>query len=494
MQPYTKVAAIYARQSLDVKDSLSIEGQIERGKAQLQPSEPFEVYVDKGFSGKNTNRPDLQRLLSDVKQGRISRVICYRIDRISRSISDFGYIWDTLSQYGVEFTSVNENFDTSTPIGRAMLYIIMVFAQLERETIAERVRDNYYQRVKAGGWPGGPAPYGYEILKEKGSLCTLTPTPEIDIVCKMFELYTQPGASLGSVADWLNAHHIPCVRRATWDTVSAGRVLRQPAYVRADPTVYAYYKAKGVVMTNSIEDFDGEHAILIVGKRNANERKYQDLHDHVLTISHHIGHVDAGLFLAVQHKLDQNKQIANTGKGKYTWLSGLLKCAKCGYSLRVINDPKAHRPYLVCSGRTNYKICTHRHSERLEDVEASVEAAIIHYLRTAQKRQAEHQVDTGHIQASIAIIDEKINKLVEKIPDAAPATMRYINAELEKLDQERSAAYQELEAAFDSRQDLSQIANLDFASLPFEEKKAIASIVVAKVLCSSDSTTIEWKL
>lgn len=486
--------AIYARQSLDVKDSLSIEGQIELCKAQLKKEDAFEVYTDKGFSGKNTNRPSFQRLLADVKKGTISQVICYRIDRISRSISDFGYIWDTLSQYGVEFTSVNENFDTSTPIGRAMLYIIMVFAQLERETIAERVKDNYYQRVKSGSWPGGPAPYGYEIHKEKGSLCTLAPTKEIDIVCKMFQLYSQPGASLGTVADWLNGQNIPCAKRATWDTVSVGRVLRQPAYVRADPTVYAYYKGKGVIMANEIEKFDGVHAILIVGKRNANERKYQDLHDHVLTIANHQGHVDANVFLAVQRKLDQNKQIANTGKGKYTWLSGLLKCAECGYSLKVIQDPKAHRPYLICSGRTNYKICTHRHSERLEDVEASVEAAIIHYLQQAQKSEADKQVDINSLQSTLAIIDEKINKLVEKIPDASPNTMRHINDELEKLDHERAAVFKELESIHCLQQDLIQIANVDFSSLPFEEKKAIASVIISKVLCSSDSTSVEWKL
>ena len=158
--------AIYARQSVDKADSLSIQGQIDlcRQKA----GETFQVYQDKGYSGKNTNRPAFQRMMEDVERGLIQKIIVYRLDRFSRSIADFGRLWETLRKHDVEFVSINETFDTSTPMGRAMLNIIMVFAQLERETTAERVRDNYYQRAKLGSWPGGPAPYGFSIGKLPG--------------------------------------------------------------------------------------------------------------------------------------------------------------------------------------------------------------------------------------------------------------------------------------------------------------------------------------
>ena len=152
------MTGIYARQSIFKKDSLSIDAQIELCKQQAQGD--FIVYKDAGFSGKNTNRPEFKRMMSDVKSGKINRIVCYRIDRISRSIADFGKIWDELNAHSVEFVSVSEQFDTATPIGRAMLYIIMVFAQLERETTAQRVTDNYYKRIHAGAWPGGPAPFG----------------------------------------------------------------------------------------------------------------------------------------------------------------------------------------------------------------------------------------------------------------------------------------------------------------------------------------------
>ena len=146
--------AIYARQSVDKADSLSIQGQIDL--CRREADEDARVYQDKGFSGKNTNRPDFQRMMEDVEKGLIQKIVVYRLDRLSRSITDFGKLWDILKKHGVEFVSINETFDTSTPMGRAMLNIIMVFAQLERETTAERVRDNYYQRAKLGSWPGGP--------------------------------------------------------------------------------------------------------------------------------------------------------------------------------------------------------------------------------------------------------------------------------------------------------------------------------------------------
>ena len=157
------VEAIYARQSVDKKDSLSVEGQIDLCRKFV--GEEAVVYEDRGFSGKNIRRPAFLELMQAVESGQIQKICVYRLDRFSRSIADFSRIWETLEQNGVEFVSVTENFDTSSPMGRAMLNIVLVFAQLERETIAERVRDNYRHRFVLGAWPGGPAPYGFDLTK-----------------------------------------------------------------------------------------------------------------------------------------------------------------------------------------------------------------------------------------------------------------------------------------------------------------------------------------
>lgn len=164
-----RIDAIYARQSVDKKDSISIESQIEFCKYELKGGSCRE-YTDKGFSGKNTDRPKFQELIRDIKKGLIAKVIVYKLDRISRSILDFSGMMELFQQYNVEFVSSTEKFDTSTPMGRAMLNICIVFAQLERETIQKRVQDAYYSRSQRGFKMGGRPPYGFhsEPIKMDG--------------------------------------------------------------------------------------------------------------------------------------------------------------------------------------------------------------------------------------------------------------------------------------------------------------------------------------
>ncbi len=123
----------------------------------------YREYRDKGYSGKNTDRPKFQELIRDIEKGQISTVVVYKLDRISRSIIDFATMMELFQRYNVEFVSATEKFDTSTPMGRAMLNICIVFAQLERETIQRRVQDAYYSRCERGFHMSGKAPYGYRL-------------------------------------------------------------------------------------------------------------------------------------------------------------------------------------------------------------------------------------------------------------------------------------------------------------------------------------------
>ena len=156
---------IYARQSVDRKDSISIESQIDFCKYELKGGS-CRVFKDKGYSGKNTDRPEFQKLLGEIRKGKVRRVIVYKLDRISRSILDFATMMELFQEYDVEFVSSTEKFDTSTPMGRAMLNICIVFAQLERETIQKRVTDAYYSRCLKGFHMSGQAPYGYQLEYE----------------------------------------------------------------------------------------------------------------------------------------------------------------------------------------------------------------------------------------------------------------------------------------------------------------------------------------
>jgi Site-specific recombinases, DNA invertase Pin homologs len=135
--------AIYSRKSKLSELGDSVENQInlcrQYIKLNYKSDENILIYEDDGFSGKDTERPMFKKLMNDIKQKKIKILVCYKIDRISRNVADFSNTIKFLEQYNVDFVSITEKFDTSTPMGRAMIHISSVFAQLERETIAQRI-------------------------------------------------------------------------------------------------------------------------------------------------------------------------------------------------------------------------------------------------------------------------------------------------------------------------------------------------------------------
>ena len=483
--------AIYARQSVDKADSLSIQGQIDlcRQKAGEKPL----IYQDKGYSGKNTNRPDFQRMMEDVERGLIQKIVVYRLDRFSRSIADFGRLWEILKQHNVEFVSINETFDTSTPMGRAMLNIIMVFAQLERETTAERVRDNYYQRAKLGSWPGGPAPYGFSIGKLPGPdgkpTPGLLPNEQAPVVERIFQDYAQPEATLGSVARALNADKIPAPRRATWDNVTLSRILHSPLYTMADEDVYLYYQAKGLIFANALAEFDGLHAGMIVGKRDRSAGKYQDLKEQHFSLSTHYGLIASSLWLQCQYKLDANRQLSGAGRGKHTWFSGLLKCACCGYSVKVNRDKDKY--YLVCSGRSNLGLCDASIRIQLRELEASVEVELERLLAECPDVEANIEEDQETAQA-LALIDQKIDRLMSALAESSDLTMPYINRTIEKLEAQRGELLDR--QAKLHKQPPPKLNHLKFGPLDFEQKKLVAAQFIQEIRLSGETAEVIWKV
>ena len=160
----------------------------------------FEYYIDGGYSGKDLNRPAIQKLIEDCKNHKIDAVFVFKLDRISRSQRDTLYlIEEVFNKYDVSFISMRENFDTSTPFGKAMIGVLSVFAQLERETILERTRIGLKKRAEAGLWRGGgkiPFPYRYD--RNTG---TLVPIPEqVELLHKMISLYIS-GKSFNAIGD-----------------------------------------------------------------------------------------------------------------------------------------------------------------------------------------------------------------------------------------------------------------------------------------------------
>ena len=494
-----KLEAIYVRQSKDKKDSLSIEGQIERCRLECGYPDTALVYEDRGFSGKNTIRPGFQKMQQDVKEGKISKIIVYRLDRLSRSILDFGQFWDVLDQHQVDFVSVNEKFDTSTPMGRAMIYIIMVFAQLERETIAERVTDNYYTRIKRGNWPGGPAPYGMKNIKIKDEegrdVPSLAYTEEFEIVKEIFYRYATEDVSLGEIGRDLTKRQIPCrKRKAGWDNVALARILHSPVYVQADEDIYLYYKSRNIgIISNSIEEFNGNSSAQVVGKRAGNVRKYTSMQDQVISLTNFEGKIPSEIWLRCQYRLEKNRQIGNSGKGKNTWLSGLLKCGNCGYSLTV---RKWHdKKYLYCSGRANLHICDKQSfSQQVDEVEAEVQKELEIILEECNKEQipVENNDNERKLRKELQEIENKIQRLLGCMQEASDISMKYINSEIENLDMRKAELLRQYEAPKEDRKQYYK--GIHFARLNFEEKKMTAQAFIERIKVFDDEIEIIWKV
>lgn len=479
--------AVYARQSVEKQNSLSIEGQI--ALCQRAAGQALTVYTDRGYSGRNTRRPAFQKLLRDVVAGRIARLYVYRLDRFSRSVADFGRLWEILQAHRVEFVSVNEHFDTSTPMGRAMLHIIMVFAQLERETTAERVRDNYYRRAGMGAWPGGPAPYGYTIGRELDAggrtVSTLTVQPEqAQVVKRIFTSYASDSATLGSVARELNRAGIHGPRRNTWDTVTLSRILHSPVYVRADEEVRLYYLALGAEVTSPESTFDGVHGLLLVGRRDRAGKGDGDSRTQRLSVLGSPGLISGGLWLACQEKLRRNRQVGNRGKGRHTWLSGLLKCAACGYSLKVVRD--GSRRYLHCSGRYNLSKCGASVSLRLEELEAEIGAKIQPLLDSCPLESVQNE---DPYTEQLRELDRRADRLVDAFSSREGMCQELLHRALERLEEERSMVL-----AARKRADRAGTVpeRLVFDALPQEGKKAVAALLVRRVEVQDDAAEVFW--
>ena len=492
--------AIYTRQSLEKQDSISLESQANLCKGLIN-NEEFKIYEDSGFSGKNISRPSLQELLKDIEAQKINKVICYKLDRISRSILDFNNLLVFFKKYNVEFISYSENLDTSSAIGRAMVNIIATFAQLERETIAERVKVNYYARGEQGRFLGGTIPFGFNkstiMLNGKTAPILVVNEEQAETIKYIFYLYAESSMSLGDVQRRLNDEGIKSSKGKNWDSSKVSKILRSPLYVRADINIYNYYKSKGCKITNIPDDFIGVNGCFVYGKREANERRYTDVKDHVLSLGIHEGIIDSNIFLKVQQKLDKNKQIKRNGKGNSSYLGGLFKCSKCGYGMSVQKSGK--KRYLNCRGKY-IGACEGNKTIHLEEVENLIDIQIEKKLEELSNTKIEsnnrNDKVINEINIKITKIDEQITQLLDKIIEANAVVMDYINKKIAELDQEKQELLKQLQdKEIDTTyEDLKEVFNIEFQSLDFDKKKEITRLLIDRIEVSDEVLRVVFKI
>ncbi|WGG44209.1 recombinase family protein [Rossellomorea sp. DA94] len=225
-------AAVYVRVSTteQAAEGYSIRAQTDRLKAYCvsQGWDIFEIYIDDGYSAKDTNRPNLERMMKHIEQNLIDCVLVYRLDRLTRSVRDLYNILETFDKYDCKFKSATEVYDTTTAMGRMFITIVAALAQWERENTGERIRMGMEQKAREGNWVINQAPYGYDLDKENKSL--KINEEEALTVQRIFNYYIE-GKGTNSIAVELNRLQIRTKTNTPWNDFKVRYILTNPTYI-----------------------------------------------------------------------------------------------------------------------------------------------------------------------------------------------------------------------------------------------------------------------
>lgn len=285
--------AIYVRVSTQeqAKEGYSIGEQLERLQKYCDAMTwvIHKKYIDPGYSGANTERPALQELIKDVKAGLIDKVVVYKLDRLSRSQLDTLYLIEKVFlSNSTDFVSMNENFDTSTPFGRAMIGILAVFAQLEREQIKERMAMGREARVKSGKWKGTRAPTGYDYDVNTG-LLTVNEYEKMQIL-EAVDLFLNntPLNNIETIFHEKGYRH----KYGEWNTRTLKRILGNKIYI---------------------------------GKVSYNGEWYDGLHEGIIPLDVH-----EKLQELLKIRRENYERLGIKHQQVTTYLGGMLRCKQCG--------------------------------------------------------------------------------------------------------------------------------------------------------------------
>ena len=343
LQIEQKRAAIYVR--------VSTQYQVDRASLPVQRSElvnyakyaldipDFVIFEDAGYSAKNTDRPDYQQMMARIRTGEFSHLLVWKIDRISRNLLDFAAMYSELKQLGVVFVSKNEQFDTSSAMGEAMLKIILVFAELERNMTAERVSAVFLSRANDGIWNGGKVPFGYAYDKQTKTFSILE--DEAKTVRLIYALY-ESSKSLVTVSKALNERGIKTRNGSEWSPTTVHTMLSNPFY-------------SGTYRYNYRNESDPHHHV---------PKKKEDW---ILVKNHHPA------IVSPEHQAAVELILASKSYGKnQTYqrknihaFAGLLTCGYCGSTMAATIDrarADGWRPSVyICSRRRMSNDCQNKY-------------------------------------------------------------------------------------------------------------------------------------
>lgn len=505
---------LYARKSVERENSISCETQLEYCKSVIKPDERDEkiiTFVDNGFSGGNVNRDGFQKMMKLVRQGKVKKVIVYKLDRISRSLSDFVNILQEFKEHKVEFVSSQESFDTSSPYGEMIVKLLMVFAEFERTSIINRVTQAYAHRSEMGFYMGGRQPYGFELVPtviHNVKTKKLNPIPaEVEQVRYIFEVYAQENVSLRRLLDILVAEGKQPLNGSSWTTAKLSTLLKNPIYVKADSDVYDYYDRHGVQMVTDVSLFTGEYGAQLYG-HTKHDPSSPDWSDMKLVLLTHPGIVDSDIWLRCQRKLEKNRQIGNSVSNPTSWLAGKVICEKCGHTMTTIkgkaNKSGEIRRYFNCTGRSHKKTCTGPkvtiYAEDLENmVYECISAKLADLKEMNRTTKRGDTAEVNELKLKIKAIEKSEKQLLDTMLAGGfnDDLLALANQKATQLKRDRLALYERIEDLKSREDETDVVVNLakSWKTADYKRKKAVAMIIIHKIVISEDgSTKVLWNI
>lgn len=462
---------LYARVSTQeqAKEGYSITEQIERLKLYCKIHNWIVVksFVDAGYSGSNTNRPDLQNMLQDIKKRLCDCVLVYKLDRLSRSQKDtLELIEDYFLKNNVDFISITENFDTTTAFGKAVIGVLSVFAQLEREQIKERMALGREARAKEGKYYGAVVPIGYDYSNQELKINE----EEAKQIRFIYELYNQ-------------GHGIPYIERA----------LNKNNFKNK----YSAYSQRTInyILRNN----------LYCGYVSFEKKSYKGLHEPIISEE---------LFNTTQNLIEKRCQgsiYRNTGNKSL--LSGFIYCEQCGarYSYAsVINGRK--RSYYSCYSRRKINLkmvknpnCKNKiyQAKTLENIvlneikKLALDSKYIHKINQIKTDETFNN-QKNSISKEIAKIDKQRAKLLE-LYTSDFFSIEELTEKIKNLNEYKNKLENDLKKLDDkeiSKEKIIKILStfnevIDNTSI--EEKRLFLSALIDKILINDESIKIKWK-
>ncbi len=522
--------AIYSRKSIYTGKGESIDNQIEMCKQYIFANinnvseNDITIFEDEGFSAKNMDRPKFQKMLKEIKQKKYDYVVCYRLDRISRNVGDFAILIDNLNALGVSFVCIKEKFDTSSPMGKAMMFIASVFAQLERETLAERVRDNMFMLARTGRWLGGTPPTGFvsektERIDVDGKIktaCKLKFDPiEIERVKVIFNKFLE-FYSVSGVYKYLMDVNIKSRTGKWYSKIGIKQILENPVYCIADKDAREYFVAQGSDVCFGEENCSNELGLLSYNKRDYKKKHAprQERSEWIIAIGKHKGIVTGKQWVSIQNIFESNKSSSSKTNthNNYSLLSGTILCCKCGKRMfaRLRKRKGANTLYdYICDsklqGGTKVCDCQNLNGQQTDSIvcdylmqyvndNSNIYKLLEKLKKDLQSKDKINPLDNINIKISKLEfdMDNLINSLTQ--PNLTQAFIQRVNAkvaklsvELERLKSEKEGLQNSLNLIYNKEIQLDIISNAltslktYFKQLNTQEKRTLIKMLVQKI-------------